>query len=73
MPMSQIAFHHAKPVYEELPGWFEDIGHCKSFEELPANAPGLRTPAGRTVRLFWERIGVGPGRDQNVVRRDPLA
>ena len=38
MPMTQTDFHHAKPVYEELPGWFEDIRHCRTFDELPANA-----------------------------------
>src|SRR5262245_7435730 len=25
MPMTQTAFHHAKPVYEVLDGWWEDI------------------------------------------------
>src|SRR3712207_9481236 len=23
MPMTQTDFHHARPVYEEMPGWFE--------------------------------------------------
>ena len=26
-------------VYETLPGWSEEIGQCRSFDELPANAP----------------------------------
>ena len=38
MPMNQTDFHHAKPIYEELPGWWEDISACRTFEELPANA-----------------------------------
>ena len=38
MPMSQSDFHHAKPIYEYLPGWAEDISTCRSFEEMPANA-----------------------------------
>jgi adenylosuccinate synthase len=38
MPMSQSDFHHAKPVYEDVPGWSEDISTCRTFEELPANA-----------------------------------
>ncbi|HEX8869469.1 MAG TPA: adenylosuccinate synthase, partial [Lentzea sp.] len=38
MPMTQTDVHHAVPVYEELPGWFEDISHCRTFDELPANA-----------------------------------
>ena len=38
MPMTQTDFHHAVPVYEEMPGWFEDIASCRTFDELPANA-----------------------------------
>jgi adenylosuccinate synthase len=38
MPMTQTAFHHAKPVYQDLPGWWEDISKCRNFEELPDNA-----------------------------------
>ena len=38
MPTTQTEFHHARPIYEEMPGWFEDISHARTFEELPANA-----------------------------------
>ena len=38
MPMTQTDFHHAKPIYEMLPGWKSDISGCRTFEELPANA-----------------------------------
>jgi len=72
MPMTQTAFHHARPVYEQLPGWWEDIGGCRSFDELPANAQSyvrrLEELAGARISV----IGVGPGRDQNVVIHDLL-
>src|SRR6476646_199472 len=29
MPMTQTEFHHAKPIYEELDGWWEDISDCR--------------------------------------------
>ncbi|GAA3430639.1 adenylosuccinate synthase [Kutzneria kofuensis] len=68
MPMTQTDVHHAVPVYEELPGWFEDISHCRTFEELPANARAyveyLESIAGARISA----IGVGPGRDQTIVR-----
>ncbi|MFQ6102394.1 MAG: adenylosuccinate synthase [Anaerolineae bacterium] len=56
-----------KPVYEELPGWVEDISGARSREDLP--------PAAREyVALIEERvgvpitfIGVGPEREQTVV------
>src|SRR5919112_1947849 len=70
MPMTQTEFHHATPVYEEMPGWFEDIRHCRTFDELPANAQAY---VRRLEELSGSRIsviGVGPGRDENVVIRD---
>ena len=27
-----------KPIFEELPGWEEDITGCRTLEELPDNA-----------------------------------
>jgi adenylosuccinate synthase len=70
MPMTQTEFHHATPVYEEMPGWFEDITGCRRFEDLPANAQAyvrrLEELAGARVSV----IGVGPGRDENVVLHD---
>ncbi|GAB3673370.1 adenylosuccinate synthase [Angustibacter aerolatus] len=72
MPMTQSDFHHAKPVYEELPGWWEDISHCRDFDELPANA---RRYVERVEELVGQRvsaIGVGPGRDEIIVRHDLL-
>ena len=37
-PLRQTDFHHAKPVYEELPGWSEDIRDCESWADLPEAA-----------------------------------
>jgi len=70
MPMTQTDVHHAVPVYEELPGWFEDISSCRTWEELPANA---RAYVERIEELSGARvsaIGVGPGRDQTIVRHE---
>ena len=37
-PASLQQLAECTPVYEELPGWSEDITACKTLEELPANA-----------------------------------
>jgi adenylosuccinate synthase len=72
MPMTQTGVHHAKPVYEYLDGWTEDISAARSFEELPKNAQAyvrrIEELSGAPVSV----IGVGPGREQNVVVRDLL-
>ncbi|HEV7754406.1 MAG TPA: adenylosuccinate synthase [Mycobacteriales bacterium] len=72
MPVTQTGLHHAKPVYEYLDGWTEDITGARSFEDLPKNAQAyvrrIEELSGAPVSV----IGVGPGREQNVVVRDLL-
>ncbi|AWH00423.1 adenylosuccinate synthase [Rhodococcus ruber] len=73
MPMTQTDIHHATPIYEEMPGWWEDISEARTFEDLPENA---RNYVLRLEELSGARmscIGVGPGRDQTIVRRDILS
>ncbi|HEX6873742.1 MAG TPA: adenylosuccinate synthase [Micromonosporaceae bacterium] len=72
MPMTQTAFHHARPIYEEHDGWWEDISKCRTADELPQNA---RRYLERIEELSGARIsvvGVGPGRDENVIRHTLL-
>ncbi|WP_134772267.1 adenylosuccinate synthase [Ornithinimicrobium flavum] len=72
MPVGQSDFHHATPVYEELPGWTEDITAARTFEDLPVTA---RRYVERLEELIGTRIsviGVGPGRDEVIVRHDLL-
>jgi adenylosuccinate synthase len=70
MPVSQSDFHHAKPIYEDLPGWSEDITGIRGFDDLPKNAQDyvLRIEELSGARI--SAIGVGPGRDAIVVRHD---
>ncbi|MHA6797094.1 adenylosuccinate synthase [Pseudonocardia bannensis] len=68
MPMTQTDVHHALPVYEELPGWFEDISGCRTFEELPAAARAYVHRIEELTGAPVSAIGVGPGRDQTITR-----
>jgi len=72
MPMSQSDFHHAKPIYENLPGWPEDISTCRSFEELPANARAYILRVEELIGARVSTIGVGPGRDEIIERHSLL-
>lgn len=72
MPVNQSDFHHAVPVYEEMPGWSEDISGCREFADLPQAA---RDYVNRLEELVGARvsvIGVGPARDQSIVCHDLL-
>ena len=72
LPMTQTGFHHAKPVYEELPGWTEDISGARSVDDLPPNAKAyvqfLQDVSGAPISA----IGVGQDRNATIVVRDLL-
>ncbi|GAA3394200.1 adenylosuccinate synthase [Cryptosporangium minutisporangium] len=70
MPMTQTDFHHAKPIYEYLDGWWEDLSDIRTFADLPKNAQAYVTRLEELSGTQVSVIGVGPGRDQNVVVRD---
>lgn len=72
MPMTQTGFHHATPIYEEMPGWWEDISGARTFEDLPVNAQNYVLRLEELSGAHMSYIGVGPGRDQTIVRRDIL-
>ncbi|MFX4286772.1 adenylosuccinate synthase [Janibacter sp. G349] len=71
MPVNQSDVHHATPVYEYLDGWWEDITHCRTFEELPANAQAYVLRAEELIGARVSAIGVGPGREE-IIQRHPL-
>ncbi|WP_026328612.1 adenylosuccinate synthase [Streptomyces sulphureus] len=66
LPYSQSDFHHAKPIYEYLPGWSEDITKAKTLEDLPANARAYITALEEMSGAPISAVGVGPGRDETV-------
>jgi len=72
VPVSQSDFHHAVPIYENFPGWTEDITGARTFDDLPKNAQDyvLAIEAMSGARI--SAIGVGPARDAIVVRHDLL-
>ncbi len=72
VPVSQTDYHHAVPIYESFPGWSEDITGVRDFADLPENAKDyvLRLEAMSGCRI--SAIGVGPDRDDIVVRHDLL-
>jgi len=69
MPMSQTDFHHAVPVYEEFPGWDEDITAARSLDDLPKNARSYVEAVEAMTSVPISVVGVGPGRDESIVVR----
>jgi adenylosuccinate synthase len=70
LPASQSDFHHAKPIYEYLPGWSEDISKARKLSDLPINAQGYIKFLEEISGAPMSAIGVGPGRDETIQIRD---
>jgi adenylosuccinate synthase len=69
MPMTQTEFHHAEPVYEEFPGWDDDISKARSLADLPDNARAYVEAIEAMTSVPISVIGVGPGREESIVVR----
>jgi adenylosuccinate synthase len=72
VPANIWDFARVEPVYEELPGWSENLRDCRSFDELPDAAQ-------RYLRFVEERTGtpvailsIGPDREETIVLREDL-
>jgi len=72
LPLTQTEFHHARPVYEYFEGWQEDLAGARTFEDLPKNAQRYVLALEEMAGVRISAIGVGPERDDLVVRHDLL-
>lgn len=66
-PASLRELAECVPVYEELPGWKEDITSCKSLEELPEAARNYIRRISELVGVRISTFSVGPDRNQTNV------
>jgi len=69
LPPHQTVFHHAKPVYEEMPGWKTDISGCRNLDELPTEAKDYIELIEELADVPVAMIAVGPSREQTIMRR----
>lgn len=67
-PSAAKVLERCEPVYEALPGWEEEIGGCRRFDELPPQARDY-------VAFIEERLGVpvsiaslGPEAEASILR-----
>lgn len=58
----------AKPVYETVPGWTEDLSHCRRFNELPPTAQRYVMRIEELIGARIRYVSVGPARDQLIER-----
>lgn len=69
-PASLHEIEQCKPIYDELPGWNEDITHIKDFSDLPLNAQNYVKRVSELVGVNLATFSVGPDRIQTHVLVD---
>lgn len=70
-PASMKVLYNCEPIYEELPGWTEDITGCKSLDELPVNARHYVERVSQLTGIPLSTFSVGPDRSQTNVVMNP--
>lgn len=63
-PAQQSVLYHCEPVYEELPGWGEDISGVRRYDDLPKEAIGYIEYVQKAVEVPIGWVSVGPERSQ---------
>lgn len=66
----EILSGRVTPVYETLPGWETSISACKTYDELPANAKAYVEFIEKNTGVAVEWIGVGPGRESMIHKKN---
>ena len=68
LPQEEGALGRVTPVYEELPGFEDDISGCTAFEELPGTVQGYIRRIEELSGVKVSMISVGAARRQTIVR-----
>ena len=67
-PHDYEVFCHAKPVYEEMPGWQRPIGNIRDFKKLPVEARNYIVRMEELVGVRIKYVSIGSKRDEIIVR-----
>lgn len=70
-PASLAELDRCKPIYDELPGWDEDITNVTKFEDLPENAKNYLKRIEELTATPLATVSVGPDREQTMILHDP--
>ena len=60
------------PIYEELPGWDQDITSARQFDDLPMEARNYLNRIAEITQVPLSIISVGSGREETILIKDPF-
>lgn len=69
-PQEEGAMDRVTPIYEDLPGFDEDISGCKKLEDLPAAAKNYIRRIEELTGVPVDIISVGPEREETILLQD---
>ncbi len=67
LPVDLTMLGQCEPLYQELPGWKEDITQARHLEDLPIAARAYLQAIEETVGVRVALISVGPERSQTII------
>lgn len=70
MPASLKVLASVEPIYEEMPGWEENISGIRRYEELPVNCRRYIERLSEVSGIKIGIVSVGPRRDQTIILKD---
>lgn len=73
IPASLEKLKKAKPIYEVLPGWEEDISMIRDYDLLPENTKAYLKRIEEVTKTRISLVSVGPDRENNIYIHDVLA
>ena len=72
VPAELDAIEACEPVFEEFPGWDEDIGKVRTWVDLPQNTKKYLKAIEKISGVPVMIISIGPSRDATIILRDPF-
>ncbi|HSD58630.1 MAG TPA: adenylosuccinate synthase [Methanotrichaceae archaeon] len=69
-PESTQLLAKCKPIYDEVPGWDEEISDIEQYEDLPENARSYVEKLEDLLGVDISAVSVGPGREQTIFREE---
>ncbi len=72
VPATVEALQEVKPVYEEVPGWEEDLTGVTRWKQMPKAAKRYVERVEKLLGVSMTSVSVGPSRQQHIVLKNPF-
>jgi adenylosuccinate synthase len=73
IPVILKEMDRCRPLYEELPGWTEDLRAVRRYQDLPAATHKYLERVEALVQVPIQLISVGPDREETIILQNPFS